>query len=263
MFEFNPFSLVDAPDSCAIIFCRGCNLTCKYCYNLDLLNINLIKSGLLAEDIIQKIQALQSINPKGKPYTTVKWLIISGGEPAKNSAVYINTIISFLKEAKKIGLKTGIFTNGISRTLPTLLDTKLLDFVNIDFKHIDINQILKVHIGTEWSAWFNNDNTKSSLYSNIEKAYYYYNNYELDYLYINTVVCKSFHTKEVLSEMKEKLNEIISNIPIILKRESHIKLGWVLTPFFNDNNKLLTLGNLDYNIEKISKSELQNIVNLI
>jgi pyruvate-formate lyase-activating enzyme len=253
MFEFNSFSLVDAPDSCAIIFCRGCNFTCKYCYNLDLLNTS--KSGLLAEDIIEKIQSLQSINPKGEPYTTVKWLIISGGEPAKNSITYINTIISFLEKAKKIGLKTGIFTNGIFPTLSTLLDTKLLNFVNIDFKHIDTNKILKF---PERS-----NSTKNFLYSNIEKAYNYYSNHKLEYLYINTVICKSIHSTEVLSEMRKKLNEIIPNISIFLKRESNIKLGWILTPFFNDNNKLPTLGNLNYNIEKISETELQNIVNLI
>jgi pyruvate-formate lyase-activating enzyme len=246
MFEWNPFSLVDSPSTCSIIFCRGCNIKCKYCYNLDLFNTN---KGFNKKEILEKIKSLQDKNPKGEKYTTVNWLIISGGEPLDGDFLKFKDIIDFLSIAKEINLKTGLFTSGFSNLdFKELLNYHLLNFVNIDYKNIN-NKI------------YNKENPSyTRVLDSIENAYNFYSNFELEYLYINTVLCKSFHTKEIIQQMKTSLNEIIPNIPILYERNYSHTLGWILTPFFNDNNKLKTLGNLDFDKEKLSLSEIKNLL---
>jgi pyruvate formate lyase activating enzyme len=245
-FEWAPFSLTDLPGSCAIVYTRGCNYSCKYCFNIDMLDTN---KGLYFDEIIEKIKSIREKNSLGKEYNKVDWLMLSGGEPFMASYQEIRKI---LQTAKDIGLKTGIFTNGsCPKNLLELINLGLIDFVNLDFKHYDRNQI---NIGAvNDSIWL--------LIELIDKLYTAYENLELEYLFINTVVCKTIHSKEVLDLMRKVLEVIIHDIPILFKRDySEHKLGWIITPFYNDNNKIETLGKLDYNKERYTEQELKNLL---
>jgi pyruvate-formate lyase-activating enzyme len=240
-YKFQEFSLVDAPNSCAIIFSQGCTFSCKYCYNIELRNFN--SDGFSFEEIINKIQSLLKINPKGKEYNTVDWLILSGGEPFSNPD--INKILEFAKKQK---LKTGIYTSGISSSLREYLDLNLIDFLNIDYKHYNMK-----YLGDEV------ENYLFDLIPNIEYAYNRYLNSKLEYLYLNTVICKSIHTKEVITDMKNILLEFDINPPILYKRDYSKNFGWILTSFFNDNDKIPTLGNLTIK-ESVSEQELKLLI---
>ena len=199
-FEWNSFSLIDAPGPCAIIFCRGCSVNCRYCYNIDLLNTT---SGISSSEILKNINLIPSTNSQGKIFNTVSWLIISGGEPLeKNNIEKFNEIQNFLWIAKELGLKTGIYTSGFSNIyLKELINNNLLDFVNIDYKYINNNIFLK-------------ENNLQENLSTIKDTYLLYLKSKIKYLFINTVICKSFHTKEIILEMKSSIKDIIPDIPI-------------------------------------------------
>jgi pyruvate-formate lyase-activating enzyme len=249
MYEFNAFSLVDAPGPCALIFSRGCNLSCKYCYNIDLLDTS---KGLTYNEVLTNINNLISTNPKGEQYSTVPWIILSGGEPLSQTNSIDNNI-NILEYSKKLNLKTGIYSNSFFNLhLMDIIQEGLVDFVNLDFKHTDLNIVLNNDIKSNYLKKF-----KSAL----ETAYVEYSNSNLEYLFINTVVCKSFHNKEIILSMKKEITEIIPDIPILFNRNySKNKIGWVITPFFNDHNKIPTLGNLDYDTEKYSEQELKELL---
>jgi pyruvate-formate lyase-activating enzyme len=238
---------VDAPGPCAIVFCRGCNLQCKYCYNVDLFNTN---KGLDLNNIIEKIKNIKEINPKGEQYNTVQWLILSGGEPFSQKVN--DSTMNLLVIAKRQGLKTGIYTNGLEYDFQQAIDENLLDFVNLDFKH--------------WNTSFNLD--KNINYINrwlhaATTAYEAYMHSKLEYLYFNTVVCKTIHSKDDLIKMydllKKRFETKFENLPILEKKFEE-KFGWVLTPFYNDYGKLPTLGNLDYEKEKMFYNEIKQLL---
>lgn len=244
-YSFNPFSLVDAPSSCALLFVHGCNYSCKYCYNIDLFNT---KEGLSLDEVYEKIDSLQKESVTGNTYNSVDWLIITGGEPTLDPN--LKEIIEFAKNQK---LKIGLYTNGINDSLVNdLLKNNLLDLLNIDFKHPDLNQIM-INEVDEQNCLVSYAERIQAL---IEDALRYYCKLSLDYLYINTVICKEFHTNSDLKFLRTFINKCI---PAKYKRANE-KLGWILTPFFNDYDKISTLGNLKYENNKISIDEIQNLL---
>jgi pyruvate formate lyase activating enzyme len=251
-YEIQPFSLTDAPESCAIIFFHGCNLRCKYCHNPSLVEYDSMLNYDYQEDaLLKEIGNLQGINPKGEKFNKVKWLIFSGGEPFLLSEVRGNKgIFKFLNKAKNQGLKVGVYTNGVSQNLCRAISENLIDFVNIDFKHIDISKVSTPI-----------PNYIDRLQRSIEATYKSYVDYKLEYFFVNTVVCKSMHTSEDLKNMRNWLDNIMTNASILYERDySKFTNGWVLTPFNNDFNKNPTLGNLDYNNEKLSIDEIKQML---
>jgi pyruvate formate lyase activating enzyme len=237
-FRWNGFSLVDAPNSAAVVYTKGCNLTCDFCYNIDLLDMNENENDLNDIDILKKIANLEKVNERtGKKYTIVNWLIITGGEPFLTN---IRTLQQFLYKAKLINLKTGIYTNGyFSKLLNELIE--VLDYVHIDFK---------------------DDDSFKNIQKSIELSYDFYKKKHLKYFIINTTILKSVHSIEHLQNMKDKLKKF--NPKIMLQKDlKNQKFVWTLTPFYNNNDKIQTLGNLSSINESFSDSELQNILNSI
>jgi len=262
MYEFNSFSLIDAPEPCAIVFVKGCPLSCKYCYNIELRKVS---SGLNLIEIITNISKLQDINPSGEKYNTVDWIIFSGGEPfpqmpgfkqifSKDSNTISRDTLYLLNLAKDKGFKTGIYTIGLSKYFKEAIKENLLDFVNIDYKHFSLESV-EIH-KRERANYFVSAYLKIIM-ENIQEAYSSYSDSRLEYLYLNTVLCKSTHNKDTFKIMREWVDKTIPDIPIFLKRDFSKKLGWILTPFFNDNNKISTLGNLTSN-EIIPDSEVES-----
>lgn len=227
-FEFSPFSLIDAPGSCAIIFCRGCNLRCKYCYNTELFDTT---KGLSLQEVIEALKNTQQESVRGK-FNTIEWLIISGGEPLCGQLSEISTLIDV---ARDMGLKIGMYTNGISPHFMNVVSK--LDFLNLDFKH--------------WNSSFNKGDVKYSILDPIKLAYKSYMLGDLKYCYFNTVVCNSLHSIKDLKQMKFLLETTIERRIPILEKRSEGNFGWLLTPFFNDFDKAKTLGDLSYMDNKV------------
>jgi pyruvate-formate lyase-activating enzyme len=251
--------MVDAPGPASIVFVRGCQLSCKYCYNIDLRDPN---QGLEQSDVLKLIQNTQQEHPQGGHYNTVDWLIFSGGDPLGrfnpgpvNNLDFKNLFTLRIAEAaKKIGLKIGYYTTGITDYLPNLFREGLIDFINIDYKHMNIDEICIQEIP--------HINAESYLYYLMETIQYLYSAYsenQLEYLHLNTVLCKSFHNKEIFQEMKKKLWTVIPEIPILLKRDFSKTLQWVLTSFYNDSNNIPTLGNLTSD-EAFSEEEIKQLL---
>lgn len=116
---------VDFPSVLAAsVFLTGCNLRCPYCYNKTLVTNSLSKEeGVTFEEIINHLEKRKNV---------LKGFVISGGEPLLSP--HLEPLI---KEAKKLGYKIKIDTNG---TLPFLLE-KIIenpelapDFIAMDVK---------------------------------------------------------------------------------------------------------------------------------
>jgi pyruvate formate lyase activating enzyme len=218
LYRFLPFSFVDAPETSAVVFCKGCDMRCPYCYNIDLLDESVTDADVSAEGIVERIQKLQYTNQNtGMKFNTVTYLVISGGEPTFSSCQDLEV---FLKTAKELGLKTGIYTNGFNVDFVVkLIENGLLNFVHLDIKSIE---------------QFNLDVVKQ-LYSKLSF---------LDFLQFNTTIYKTIHDETHLLKLKKYTAVAINNPISFCKEKFQSKFSYSLTPFYNNNDKIKTLGNL-------------------
>ncbi|MBU2639379.1 MAG: anaerobic ribonucleoside-triphosphate reductase activating protein [Nanoarchaeota archaeon] len=101
----------------AVVFFSGCNFSCPYCQNPDLVGNDL--PDLNEEEVIQFLERRK------------KWLdavVISGGEPTLDP-----NLPGFLNRVRSLGYATKIFTNGSTPdTLEQLIP--LLDSISMDVK---------------------------------------------------------------------------------------------------------------------------------
>jgi pyruvate formate lyase activating enzyme len=117
---FQKTSLLDYPDKIsAIIWAVGCNFSCPFCYNKDLIKGN---TGLFSEEEI--------FNFLEKRKGLLDGLVITGGEPLLQE-----DITAFAEKVKKLGYPIKIDTNGTyPEKLKELIDKKLVDYVAMDVK---------------------------------------------------------------------------------------------------------------------------------
>ncbi len=113
-------SLLDYPEEVSsIIWTVGCNFSCPFCYNKDLVNGTISK---ISED-----EVLSFLEKRKK---LIDGLVISGGEPFLQ-----RDLKDFCKKVKKIGYKIKIDTNGTyPGELKELIDEKLVDYIAMDIK---------------------------------------------------------------------------------------------------------------------------------
>lgn len=112
-----------------VLFCAGCNLSCKECYNLSA-----IKQNKIIGDGISVLQ-----NELNESHEAVVFL---GGEPTIHSS-----LIDVLKFCKKRNLKTKIYTNGQKPDFFTEEVLTLIDACSIDVKAVkNISKIVDTDI---------------------------------------------------------------------------------------------------------------------
>lgn len=108
----------------AAVFLCGCNLRCPYCYNTEIVN-----KTVPLENLVNCQQILEHLEHRKK---VLSGFVISGGEPL------ISPVTEFLiKEAKKIGYKVKLDTNGtFPEKLEKILENNDLkpDFIALDVK---------------------------------------------------------------------------------------------------------------------------------
>lgn len=120
-------SLIDYPGKVAVVvFTQGCNFSCGFCHNPDLVPIS--------EEPNSKFQALNEKklfefleSRKGK----LDGVVITGGEPTLQRG-----LVGFIKKVKKMGYLVKLDTNGSnSELLSNLITNKLIDYVAMDIKN--------------------------------------------------------------------------------------------------------------------------------
>lgn len=108
------------PYTVATVFVGGCNFSCPFCHNKDLV---LNPSSI---DTIHEDELMDLLDKRGK------WLdgvCITGGEPL------LYDITDLAKKIKDKGFKVKVDTNGTNpQQLKTLIDQKLVDYVAMDIK---------------------------------------------------------------------------------------------------------------------------------
>ena len=120
--NITPFSLIDFPDltSCIIWF-KGCNMRCAYCYNPDII----FGKGKISFD-----QVYSFLN---KRINLLDGVVLSGGECTLNK-----DLKSFVSEIKKLGFKVKIDTNGTNPfIIKELINLNLIDFISLDIKSLE------------------------------------------------------------------------------------------------------------------------------
>ncbi len=124
IYSITPFTLLDYPDKLAcILWFAGCNMRCKYCYNIDIVKG---KGRYSYDDILPFIDARKNL---------LDGVVLSGGECTLHA-----DIIPFIVEIKKRNMLVKIDTNGSKpKVLEKLLNDKLVDYVALDFKSLDRN----------------------------------------------------------------------------------------------------------------------------
>jgi len=113
-------SLQDYPEEVSsIIWTVGCNFSCPFCYNTDLVYGNI--------EVISEDEVLSFLEKRKK---LIDGLVISGGEPFLQKDLKI-----FCKKVKKLDYKIKIDTNGtFPNKLKELIDEKLVDYIAMDVK---------------------------------------------------------------------------------------------------------------------------------
>jgi pyruvate formate lyase activating enzyme len=113
-------SLQDYPEEVSsIIWTTGCNFSCPFCYNKDLVEGN-----------IEKIPEDEIFSFLEKRRKLINGLVITGGEPFLQK-----DLKDFCKKVKKLGYKIKIDTNGsYPNKLKELIDEKLVDYIAMDVK---------------------------------------------------------------------------------------------------------------------------------
>ncbi len=118
---FQSLTLTDYPGkTAAIVFTQGCNFSCPFCHNRQLLQQDhaslMPETGLLA--CLRKRRGL------------LDGLVITGGEPTLQT-----DLVSFIENVKHLGLLTKLDTNGSRpEVIRALLQRKLLDYIAMDIK---------------------------------------------------------------------------------------------------------------------------------
>lgn len=114
-------SFVDFPKTiCTTVFTQGCNMKCGFCHNPELVFVK-EKPKLRSDDVFAHLQARKD---------QIEGVCITGGEPTLHKS-----LIDFIREVKKLGLKVKLDTNGTNpQMLKQLLDEQLLDYVAMDVK---------------------------------------------------------------------------------------------------------------------------------
>lgn len=112
-------SFVDYPNNiCSVVFTFGCPLSCYYCHNKHLLDIN----NFVDESIV--------LNYINKRKNLLDAVTISGGEPTIQP-----DLKDFITKIKNTGLKVKLDTCGVNPDIvKSLIDSNLIDYVAMDLK---------------------------------------------------------------------------------------------------------------------------------
>ncbi|MDO5437408.1 MAG: anaerobic ribonucleoside-triphosphate reductase activating protein [bacterium] len=135
---FQKSSLIDFKGRiAAVVFTQGCNFSCPYCHNPELV-ISMLSRPYSKEEIFSFLKT--RINK-------LDGVVISGGEPTIHK-----DLPEFIKEIKNMGFEVKLDTNGTNPLmLKRLLDEKLLDYIAMDIKTslLDYSRLIRREVKIE------------------------------------------------------------------------------------------------------------------
>lgn len=119
---FQGISLIDYPGKIStVIFIGGCNFSCPFCHNKDL---------VLSPEKLDTLEFNYVIEALNERRNFIDAVVVTGGEPT-----IAQGIITFLEAVKDIGLLIKLDTNGYKTDVLTeLLSRRLVDYVAMDVK---------------------------------------------------------------------------------------------------------------------------------
>jgi pyruvate formate lyase activating enzyme len=120
--HYEPLSLGDFPGRLATtVFTVGCNFTCPYCHNPELVRVTEATPQLTDEAFFSFLE-----RRRGK----LNGVCITGGEPTLHA-----DLPSFIQRIRALGYAVKLDTNGSNpEILAHLLDNRSLDYVAMDVK---------------------------------------------------------------------------------------------------------------------------------
>lgn len=181
---FNKLTVQDYPEHIAcIIFTKGCNFDCSYCYNRDLVD-NKCKT-------IDKEEIMSYLYKRRK---VLDGVVISGGEPT-----IWNDLITFLKEIKELKLDIKLDTNGYNPDmLKEIIDNNLVDYIAMDIKAVSNKYSKVINKKIDFDKIF--ESIKLINKSNIKHEF-------------RTTIMKGIHNTNDIVE----INKLISNSTLYLQ----------------------------------------------
>ena len=120
---FQKTSLIDYPGTVScVIFLSGCNLTCPYCHNPELVRRDAPLPAFLTKPWIMDFLAQRAGLLDG--------VVITGGEPTLSKE-----LLPLCRDIKKRGFKVKVDTNGTNpHVVQDLLEQGLADYLAMDIK---------------------------------------------------------------------------------------------------------------------------------
>lgn len=114
-------SLIDFPGKVsAVVFAAGCDFSCPYCHNPELVSAKSVKT--LGEDEVLAFLEKRKVMLDG--------VVVTGGEPTLQP-----DLADFLRKVRKMGYAVKLDTNGgHTQALAQILRAKLVDYVAMDLK---------------------------------------------------------------------------------------------------------------------------------
>lgn len=172
-------SLVDWPGKvCAVVFTRGCNFRCPWCFNLSLV-VPELYAPLIPQDAVEEYLYARKNFLDG--------VVITGGEPTLQS-----DLIDFIRLLKSWGYQVKIDTNGSQpAVLQKILDAKppVIDCLAIDLKApLDSDKYNRAA-----GHRVNIEDLKQSLRAAA---------YLARPVYLRTTIIPEFHSQEDIKEIK-------------------------------------------------------------
>lgn len=176
--DVTPFSMLDFKGlPSAIVWFRGCNMRCSYCYNVDIINSN---GAMSAKEVLEFLTQRRGL---------LKGVVLSGGEPT-----LYTRINHFASELKNLGFQVKLDTNGTHpKKLHKLLQNGVIDFVSLDYKapKYKFKQITKM---------------ATNHFDKVEQSLAYLQNSGIDYEVRTTVhndLLHSFDIGQIIKRLKK------------------------------------------------------------
>jgi len=194
-----PLSLNDYPKEVSfVLFTQGCNLSCSYCFNKELISFDGGKYS---------IAEISDLISKRKNFISA--VVITGGEPL----LHFDEIRGLCSQVKKWGLKVKIDSNGLLPDyIARLIRENLIDKVGLDFKgNIDIYRrfLQEKYLGENG---ININDRKKIDFFLIKKYTEIYNLIRKypDKFFLRTTVYKPDHSPEILYQQMKALPDDIT-----------------------------------------------------
>lgn len=178
-------SLIDYPGKIAsVIFTSGCNFSCFYCHNPELVLPDLIQHN-------SELDLIEIYDYLNKNKNLLDAVVITGGEPTIHK-----DLPDFISQIKNLGLAVKLDTNGTNpKMLNNLLKKGLIDYLALDIKApISIRKYREI-VGDQFSL---------SDFDRVLESIHLVKNSQIDFEFRTTLI-KPFHSKQCIKEISENL----------------------------------------------------------